>query len=244
MTFRKLGTLVLALTIPAVVTSRLAVAQLLYVADDGNQLLAYDAAAGVFTPIGGPMPVLIGGMGCADQTSALLYGTDVLNPVGIYSIDSNTATISLLTNVTGHTAVGSTVGPDGNVWAIVTVPSGLLYEVDPFTPTVTDIGQTGFSNEGQPSFDADGNLYTFMVGATSDVLYQLDPGTAAPTAIGDVGFRVYAAAFCNGTLYAFTGPPSPRAIIAIDPTTGMGTQIDTIGPPVNGSIEATACCTP
>ena len=243
MNFRKLGTLVLALTIPAIVTSRLAVAQLLYVADDSNQLLAYDAAAGTFTPIG-PMPVLIGGMGCADPTSALLYGTDLGSNVGIYSIDSNTATITLLTNVTGHTAVGSTVGPDGNVWAIVTTPTGLLYEVDPFTPTVTDIGQTGFSNEGQPSFDADGNLYTFMVGTSSDVLYQLDPGTAAPTAIGNVGFRVYSAAFCNGTLYAFTGPPSPRAIIAIDPSTGMGTQIDIYGPPVNGSIEATACCTP
>ena len=243
MSFRKLGTLVLALTIPAVVTSRLAVAQLLYVADDSNQLLAYDAAAGAFTPIG-PMPTLIGGMGCADPTSALLYGTDALNPVGIYFVDTDTATITLLTSVTGHNAVGSTAGPDGNVWAIVTGLSGLLYEVDPFTPTVTDIGQTGFSNEGQPSFDVNGNLYTFMVGASSDVLYQLDPGTAAPSAIGDVGFRVYAATFCNGTLYAFTGPPSPRAVIAIDPTTGMGTQIDTIGPPVNGSVEATACCTP
>src|SRR5215469_14657064 len=104
MTLRKLGTLVLALTILAVVTSRLAVAQLLYVADDSNQLLAYDAAAGAFTPIG-PMPGLIGGMGCADPTSALLYGTNVLIPVGIYSIDSNTATISLLTTVTDHTAV-------------------------------------------------------------------------------------------------------------------------------------------
>src|SRR6516162_7198327 len=137
MNFRKLGTLVLALTIPAIVTSRLAVAQLLYAADDSNQLLAYDAAAGTFTPIG-PMPVLIGGMGCADPTSALLYGTDLGSNVGIYSIDSNTATITLLTNVTGHTAVGSTVGPDGNVWAIVTTPTGLLYEVDPFTPTLTD----------------------------------------------------------------------------------------------------------
>lgn len=237
--FRKLCTFVLALISLAVAAGYPVAAQVLYVADDARQLLTYNVDTNTFTPVGSPMPAVIGGMGCADPTPTLLYGTDALNPVGIYAIDPGTAMATLLDRVPGHTAVGSTVGPDGTVWAISTGSSGLLYTVDPASLDVTDIGNTGFPNEGQPAFDTNGNLYTFRVGQPSDILYQLDPATADATAIGDVGFRVFAAAFCGDTLYGFT---PDHNVITIDTSTGMGTVIATYGPPVTGSIQAAACC--
>jgi len=214
-------------------------AQVIYVADDGRQLLSYDVGSDTFAPIGSPMPAVIGGMGCADPT--LLYGTDPSANVGLYAIDPSAGTATLLGQVPGHTAVGSTVGPDGNVWAISNDSQGLLYTVDPASITATDIGAIGFSNEGQPSFDTSGNLFTFMVGGGSDSLYQLDPTTAQPTLIGPVGYSIYAAAFCGDTLYVFSGGAT-RIIATVDTTTGNATVLSSYGAPVTGSIQSAACC--
>jgi streptogramin lyase len=238
MIFRKLFTLLLTLATLAVVAGCPVTAQTFYVADDARQLFTYDVSEDKFTPVGSPMSALIYGMGCADPTPTLLYGTDPAGVVGIYSIDPTTGTADLLGRVPGHNAIGSTVGPDGNVWAIGMFATGRLYKVDPASLAVTDIGNTGFVNYGQPCFDASGNLYTFRNGT---VLYQLDPDTAEATAIGNIGFPVAAAAFCKGTLYGFTGN---RRVITIDTTTGAGTVIATYGAPVTGSIEAVACCSP
>jgi len=212
-------------------------AQVIYVADDGRQLLSYDVGSDTFTPIGSPMSAVIGGMGCADPT--LLYGTD--SPARLYAIDPSAGTATLLGQVSGHTAVGSTVGPDGNVWAISLDPQGLLYTIDPGTVTATDIGAIGFSNEGQPSFDTSGNLFTYSVGGGSDSLYQLDPTTAQPTLIGPVGYSIYASAFCGDTLYVFSGGTT-RIIATVDTTTGTATVISSYGAPVTGSIQSAACC--
>ncbi len=218
-------------------TVRAPLAQVIYVTDDGRQLLSYDVGADMFTPVGSPLPAVIGGMGCVNPT--LLYGTDAL--ARVYSIDPTTGTATALGQPPGHTAVGSTVGPDGNVWAISLDAQGLLYTIDPGTITATDIGSTGFSNEGQPAFDTSGNLYTFRIGAPSDTLYQLDPSTAQGTEIGPVGFSIYAAAFCGDTLYAFSGGAT-RVIATIDPTTGTATVVSSYGSPVTGSIQSAACC--
>lgn len=238
MTFFKTKALLVGLS-ALVLTVKAPLAQVIYVADDGRQLLSYDVGTNMFTPIGTPMPAVIGGMGCADPT--LLYGTDPLNPVGLYSIDPGTGTATRLGQVPGHSAVGSTVGPDGNVWAITNDAQGLLYTIDPAAVTAADIGFTGFSNEGQPAFDTIGNLFTFQVGAGSDTLYQLDPGTAQGTPIGPVGFSIYAAAFCGDILYAFSGGAT-RVIVTIDTATGTATVLGTYGAPVTGSIQSAACC--
>ncbi len=221
----------------AFVLGRVSFAQVIYVSDDGRQLLSYDVGTSTFTLIGGPMPAVIGGLGCADPT--LLYGTN--GSAGLYAIDPSTGTATLVGTVPGHTAVGSTVGLDGNVWAISNDSAGLLYTIDPGTVTATDIGLTNFSNEGQPSFDTSGNLFTFQVGPGSDVLYQLDPNTAQGTPIGPVGYSIYAAAFCGDTLYVFSGG-STRVIATIDTTTGTATVIDNYGPPVMGFMQSAACC--
>src|SRR5260370_16027331 len=189
MTHFKTGVLLVGLSAIAL-TGRGSLAQVIYVADDGRQLLSYDVGLNAFPPVGSTMETVIGGMGCADPT--LLYGTDTQPSVGLYSIDPSTGTATRLGQVPGHYAVGSTVGPDGNVWAISVDTQGLLYTVDPGTLTPTDIGFTGFSNEGQPAFDTSGNLFTFFVGTGSDILYQLDPNTAVGTAIGPVGYSIYA----------------------------------------------------
>ncbi len=238
MTHFKTGALLVGLSAIAA-TGRGSLAQVIYVADDARQLLSYDVGTNTFTPVGSPMPTVIGGMGCVDPT--LLYGTDPQPSVGLYSIDPSTGTATLLGQVPGHSAVGSTVGPDGNVWAISLSPQGLLYTVDPGTLTPTDIGNTGFSNEGQPAFDTTGNLYTFRIGPGSDTLYQLDPNTAVGTEIGPVGYSIYAAAFCGDTLYAFSGGAT-RVIATVDTTTGTATVIASYGAPVTGSVQSAACC--
>ena len=238
MTHFKTGVLLVGLSAIALI-GRGPLAQVIYVADDGRQLLSYDVGTDTFTPVGSPMPTVIGGMGCVDPT--LLYGTDTQASVGLYSIDPSTGTATLLGQVPGHTAVGSTVGPDGNVWAISQDTQGLLYTFDPSTVTATDIGFTGFSNEGQPAFDTSGNLFAFFLGTGSDILFQLDPGTAQGTEIGQVGYSIYAAAFCGDTLYAFSGGAT-RIIATIDTTTGTATVIASYGAPVTGSIQSAACC--
>ena len=214
-------------------------AQVIYVADDGRQLLSYDVGSDTFTSIGSPMSAVIGGMGCADPT--LLYGTDTSANAGLFAIDPSAGTATPLGQVPGHTAVGSTVGPDGNVWVIGPDQQGLLYTVDPASITATDIGATGFLNTGEPSFDTSGNLFTYSVGGGSDSLYQLDPTTAQPTLIGPVGYSIYASAFCGDTLYVFSGGTT-RIIATVDTTTGVATVISSYGAPVTGSIQSAACC--
>lgn len=236
MTYFKTSALFVGLS---AIVIRGALAQVIYVADDGRQLLSYDVGTNTFTPVGSPMPTVIGGMGCVDPT--LLYGTDTQASVGLYSIDPSTGAATLLGQVPGHSAVGSTVGPDGNVWAISLDSQGLLYTIDPGTLTATDIGNTGFSNEGQPSFDTSGNLYAFRVVTGSDTLYQLDPNTAVGTEIGPVGYSIYAAAFCGDTLFVFSGGAT-SIIATVDTTTGTATVLGSYGAPVTGFIQSAACC--
>ena len=67
MTHFKTGALLVGLSAIAL-TGRGPLAQVIYVADDGRQLLSYDVGTDTFTPVGSPMPTVIGGMGCFDPT--------------------------------------------------------------------------------------------------------------------------------------------------------------------------------
>lgn len=117
--------------------------------------------------------------------------------------------------------------PEGHLFG---VGRGVLYTIDPADGTSQPIGELGVQVNSLV-FDASGTLL-----AASDELYRLDPSTGRAQLLGSGGIPYSSSgdlAFVNGLLtLSSTSPDSPDDILVLlDPTSGWGTALGSIGYP-------------
>jgi hypothetical protein len=86
-------------------------------------------------------------------------------------------------------------------------------------------------------------LYAATGSSTAGELYTIDKATGASTDVGPIGFSVTGLAMQPGTrtLYAVTGcrsPVAPAQLATIDPATGSGVALGTLGAALGSSCNA------
>ena len=161
------------------------------------------------------------------------------NMVGIsftslYSVDVNTAAVTLLNDSIGDTFNGLSYVPatqlgitGDDVLVASRAEDGEIFELDPNTGVATQIGDMGgtFASSGDiVSVVGLGTFATVTSSRPTDVLAQLATTTFAGTGIGiGTGYTsLWGVAFFGNKIYGFS---SNGDFILIDPTTGVGTLV-------------------
>lgn len=214
-------------------------ASAVYMTDSDNEFGSLNLTTGVFTPISTTSPTIYG-MGFT--SGGTLYGTDNQNPSNVYTINPGTGTATLVGAAPPYSALGSTVGPNGLIYAVS--DNSAFYTINPSTLATNTINASlGFANDGLAVFD-NGQFYTdASTGTPSDLLEQVNPVTGAPTQIGvGLGFEAYAGTLVGNTLYAVGLAPGVIPVLeTIDTTTGTGTLVaDITGMGPDASPDAVA----
>jgi hypothetical protein len=150
----------------------------------------------------------------------------------VYRVDTGTAQTTLLSaslqgmfnglsyvpatfvNQTGDDVLVGTRNTDGSV-----------FQIDPMTGTVTQIGSmgSGFTSSGDLVAVAGFGVVQTVPGNGGDTIATLANGTFAATAIGNTGYdMIWGLAFWKNKLFGFT---DGGAFVTIDPTTGAATLV-------------------
>ncbi len=119
---------------------------------------------------------------------------------------------------------------------------GAVFSIDPMTGHATQIGDMGggFSSSGDlVAVTNFGTVQTADNGVSADRLVRLAPQTFAATVVGtDIGFgEIWGIAFWKNKIFGFT---NAGEFVTIDPTTGVGTLIQSNGPAWWGAAVTTA----
>lgn len=160
------------------------------------------------------------------------YLTDNGPPGALYSFDTGTGVVTLLTALSGNSEGpnGIAFNPADNVYYMI--GSTAFYSVDVGTGVATLIGNTGVAGALfiDLCFDAAGVCYSYDL--VTDAAYTINTGTGVATLLGPLGYdanfgqgmsydmetsTIYLSAFNNGT---FTGQ-----LRTMDPSTGSTTLI-------------------
>ena len=170
----------------------------------------------------------------------------------IWTIDVTTGTATLLNsfasgtpNITSLSFVPTDLNDPNSAEVLVAAgDNGDVLQVDPATGNTTSLGNYGKSNNMQIISSGDivairgaGIFATVNVGTSltdNDHLAKLDPTTWTATIIGpDLGHdKYFGLGYWGGKLYGFVDlGTSSGAIVAIDPSTGATTPVE------SGSIE-------
>lgn len=191
----------------------------------------------------------LSGLGTASLTDLAIDKTG--NMVGItlsklFSIDSSTGATTLVKALSGQ-AQGETSlsyipadlnDPNSADILVAANDQGDVYQIDPGTGSAALLGSYGSGAGGKIVSSGDifgvrglGIYATVNVGsASSDFLATIDPTTWAATPIGTTGTgfkNIFGLGFWAGTIYGFVDDKTNHtgAIISIDATTGVGTQL-------------------
>jgi hypothetical protein len=217
-----------------------------YVAGSGNEFGTLNLTTGAFTDIGTlnlPANDNIFGMGFGSDGK--LYGLDATLPTAnLYQINTSNADTTLIgpTNP-AESAIDATADASGKMYALSQDTNAIFYTMTPGTTgtTTTVVGPTGISSTGLMAVNSSGSqiftgAYDPMTGTTD--LYSINPTTGVATLIGDTGFYIINGLFVNGTLYGFDDVTN--AIVTINTSTGVGTQVATYSLPSGDVIFASA----
>jgi hypothetical protein len=189
-----------------------AAAPIMHVHDGSGRLATVDVVTGNVS--------LIGNMGAVmtdiafDPTGAL-YG---LTFSSLYSIDRNTAAITLIGN---HSIPGGNAlvfAADGTLYAAGN-SSGSLYTINPATGASTSLGNMGFASGGDLAF----NGSDFFLASSGGQLIRIDLGNLANSvAVGSFGVpNVFGLATGdNGVLYGVAG----TQIFSVNTSTGAASN--------------------
>lgn len=132
-----------------------------------------------------------------------------------------------------------TTGPD--VLVGTRNADGAVFRIDPATGQTTKIGDMGsFSSSGDlVAVTGFGTMQTADNGFSNDRLVRLAPSTFSATAIGtDIGYAdIWGVAYWKGKIFGFT---DAGQFLTIDPTTGIGTLVQSNGPAWWGAAVTTA----
>jgi outer membrane protein assembly factor BamB len=149
----------------------------------------------------------------------------------LYRIDAETAACTYLAPLTDSFnglsfLARGTFDPDQET-LVGTSEGGNIYILDPATGASTLLGNYGNFQESSGdlvSVEDFGTVATLVGSGGGDVLARIDPQTGHATPIGATGFDgIWGLAFWKDRLYGFT---SDGKVLTIDPTTGVGTQLD------------------
>lgn len=198
-------------------------------------------------------PVNVGtmaGLGTQSLTDLAIDKADKM--VGItldklYTINAQTGAATLVTalatgaqsqNFTSLSFVPENLNDPNSGDILVSASStGGVYEIDATTGTATMLGDFGMHNGQQIGSSGDligvqnlGIYATVNVGTNAmanDYLARIDPATWTATVIGTgTGFNdIFGLAFWQGKIYGFVAGSGTGKIITIDPTTGVGTEV-------------------
>jgi DNA-binding beta-propeller fold protein YncE len=182
-----------------------------------------------------PLFLLLVAAGSAD---ALLLGTDwnfssSAGNASLYSIDTSTATATLIGDTGVNSLIGLVVDTDSTVYAISEEASSNLWTLDPTTGAATLVGSLGFNlQEGDMTIDpVTGMMY--VADGIGDKLYTVDKTTGSATLVGSFGTDgrdVSGLQFFDDTLYALALRDSlGDVLLTIDPSTAAATLVGTTG---------------
>ncbi len=157
---------------------------------------------------------------------------------GVYRIDPATAVATRLSSDLAGTFNGLSfvpadqLGQTGDDVLVATRNSnGAVFRVDPATGATTQIGNMGnFASSGDlVSVAGFGTLQTADNGPSADRLVRLAPQSFAATAVGStIGYAdIWGIAYWKDKVFGFT---EAGQFITIDPTTGIGTLVQSNGP--------------
>lgn len=207
-----------------------------YVAGSGNEFGTLDLLTGAYSNIGTlslPVGDSIYGMGFSGGS---LYGLDSSVPnANLELINTTNANVTTVGGI-NQSAIDGTADASGVMYAMSQDPTNsIFYKLDPGTTgtTTTVVGSTGIASTGLMAVNASGTqIFTGtndpMTGTTD--LYSVNPTTGVATLVGDTGFYIINGLFVGGTLYGFDD--NTNAIVTINTTTGMATQVATYSLPV------------
>jgi len=118
---------------------------------------------------------------------------------------------------------------------------GVVTKIDPMTGQQSSIGNMGsFSSSGDlVAVTNFGTVQTADNGFSADRLVRLAPQTFAGTPVGtSIGYSdIYGVAYWKGKIFGFT---SGGEFVTIDPTTGVGTLVQSNGPAWWGAAVTTS----
>ncbi len=118
---------------------------------------------------------------------------------------------------------------------------GVVFRIDPMTGHASAIGNMGsFSSSGDlVAVTNFGTVQTADSGFAADRLVRLAPQTFAGTPVGtDIGYSdIWGVAYWKGKIFGFT---SSGEFVTIDPTTGVGTLVQSNGPAWWGAAVTTS----
>jgi len=212
-------------------------------AHSGSKLFQVDTTTLAPVEIG-----TMGGIGTQSLTDLAIDKTDRM--VGItldklYKIDQTTGTATLVTDLStsasGFTSLSFVPAdinnPSSSDILVSANDQGDVYSIDATNGSATKIGSYGSVSAGKVISSGDligvqglGIYATVDVGtATNDYLARIDPTTWKATPIGSgTGFDdIFGLAYWDGKIYGFVdgGSGGTGKIITIDPTSGVGTQV-------------------
>ncbi|MDX2087335.1 MAG: hypothetical protein SFX73_05775 [Kofleriaceae bacterium] len=165
----------------------------------------------------------------------------------VYRVDPTTAAVTRLTaNLSGDFnglsfVPAAMVGGTGDDVLVGTRNTdGMVFRIDPMTGAATAIGNMGsFASSGDLVAVANFTVMTADNGSSSDRLVRLAPTTFAASPIGtNIGYaEIWGVAYWKDKIFGFT---SGGQFVTIDPTTGLGTVVQSNGPKWWGAAVTTA----
>ncbi len=214
-----------------------------YVAGTGNEFGTLNLSTGAFTNIGTlnlPGNDAIYGMGFGSDGK--LYGLDASTPnANLYQINTSNASTSLVGAI-GQSAIDATSDANGVMYGLSFTANSNFFTLNPASGTTTTVvGATGIAGSGLMAVSANGSqIFAGATDATTGLtdLYSINKLTGAATLIGNTGFYIGNGLFVNGTLYGFDY--NSEAIVTINTTTGVATQVATYSLPGGDTILASA----
>lgn len=119
---------------------------------------------------------------------------------------------------------------------------GIVFRIDPMTGGSTQIGNmgSGYSSSGDlVAVTNFGTVLTADNGIAADRLVRLAPSTFAASPVGtSIGYSdIWGVAFWKNKIFGFT---SGGQFVTIDPTTGVGTLVQSNGPAWYGAAVTTS----
>ncbi|MBA3454801.1 MAG: hypothetical protein H0T42_17065 [Deltaproteobacteria bacterium] len=166
-----------------------------------------------------------------------VYRIDVTNAVATRISDSLSGTFNGLSFVPAQML--GTTGDD--VLVGTRNADGVVFRIDPMTGHASAIGNMGqFASSGDlVAVTNFGTAQTADNGFSADRLVRLAPQSFAATPVGtDIGYAdIWGVAYWKGKIFGFT---SGGEFVTIDPTTGVGTLVQSNGPAWWGAAVTTS----
>jgi hypothetical protein len=175
---------------------------------------------------GGVLAILLALAGVpASAGNVSVYVTGSSNEFGTLDLStgafSNIATLAL---PAGDYIYGMGFGADGRLYGVDSEPNANLWQINPSTGAVTEIGSIGQSATDATS-DAAGKLFVLSQDLNA-VYYTMNPPSTSPSVVGPIGMSsggLMAATGDGSQLYTTT--QSTYHLVSINPTTGATSTI-------------------